>query len=303
MLMRKEKLIGRAFGSRGCYRTSRLAAGAAVAAALVAAPEVSHAEPGVRELSLDKTVSWSIAAGGGAVWIGSELAKSSLAPEGCRWCDTVPGVDRQVRQAWRWENTSAADDASDVLDFAVLPALVLGGDALLASQHGALRGWDEDAVVIVEAVVIASLLNQVVKFSVGRERPFVHALETDEEKRATEHPHDNDLSFYSGHTSLAFALVGAGGTVAQMRGYRHGWLVWPVGGVLAATVGYLRIGADKHWFTDVATGAFVGGAIGVAAPYLLHAPKDDDDESGSGSGLTAAGAAMAGPLVVVSFAF
>lgn len=233
------------------------------------------------------------------MWVGSELLKSKLAPEKCRWCEHTPGVDRAVRDHLKWENTHAAGLGSDVLDFAILPVLVLGGDALLASQHGALRGWDEDAMVIVEAAIAAAVLNQAVKFSVGRERPFVNALETDEEKGATDHPSDNNLSFYSGHTSLAFALVGSAGAVAQMRGYEHAWLVWPVGGVLAASVGYLRIGADKHWFTDVATGAVVGGAIGVGMPYLLHAPKDEDD--GESSNPVQAG--FRGPIFAVAFAF
>lgn len=270
-----------------------------MAAALVAVPGVSRADTEVRELTLNKPIDLGVAGMGGVLWIGSELVKPKLAPETCRWCDSTPGVDRSVRDHLRWENTHAAGTASDVLDFVLLPVLVLGGDALLASQHGALRGWDEDALVIVEAVVASAVINQVVKFSAGRERPFVHALETEEEKRATHEPADNNLSFYSGHTSLAFALVGSAGAVAQMRGYKHAWLVWPIGGVLAGTVGYLRIGADKHWFTDVATGAVMGGAIGVGMPYLLHAPKDDDSEEGANP----VQAGFRGPVFAIAFAF
>jgi membrane-associated phospholipid phosphatase len=297
--MHKEKVSAPPLRKLRCNQRSRHFFGLALAAALVAAPKVSHAEPDIRELSIRPAIDLPLTAGGGVVWIGSELLKAKLAPEKCRWCEHTPAVDRAARDHLRWENPHAAGVASDVLDFGILPVLVLGGDALLASRHGALRGWDEDATVIAEAAIAAAVLNQVIKFSVGRERPFVHALESDEEKAGTGHASDNNLSFYSGHTSLAFALVGSAGAVAQMRGYEHAWLVWPVGGVLAASIGYLRIGADKHWLTDVATGAVVGGAIGVGMPYLLHAPEDADE--GESSNPVQAG--FRGPVFQVAFVF
>ena len=39
---------------------------------------------------------------------------------------------------------------------------------------------------------------------------------------------------------------------------------------LALATGYLRIAADRHWATDVATGWAVGAAFGVGVPWLLH---------------------------------
>ena len=107
------------------------------------------------------------------------------------------------------------------------------------------------------------------KFAVGRERPFVHVL-NDEQRKLIAHPSDNNLSFYSGHTSLAFSLVAAAGTVSQMRGYRHAWAVWAVGLPAAASVGLMRMGADKHYLSDVAVGAVAGTVFGVGLPLLLH---------------------------------
>jgi membrane-associated phospholipid phosphatase len=34
----------------------------------------------------------------------------------------------------------------------------------------------------------------------------------------------------------------------------------------------LRIAADKHWLTDVATGMTVGAAAGIVVPYVFHRP-------------------------------
>jgi membrane-associated phospholipid phosphatase len=117
--------------------------------------------------------------------------------------------------------------------------------------------------------VLASVLNQTVKFGVGRERPFVHVLPEDQ-KPLTPKPTDNNLSFYSGHTNLAFALVVSAGTVAELRGYNHRGWIWAVGLPVATSVGLLRMAADKHYLTDVGIGALVGSAFGVAVPLLLH---------------------------------
>jgi membrane-associated phospholipid phosphatase len=108
---------------------------------------------------------------------------------------------------------------------------------------------------------------------VGRERPFVHELPLDQ-KELTSQPADNNLSFFSGHSSEAFALASASGTVATMRGYRWAPVVWSVGGVVAAVTAYLRIAADKHWLTDVLAGAVLGAGIGFALPYVFHSAED-----------------------------
>jgi membrane-associated phospholipid phosphatase len=42
-------------------------------------------------------------------------------------------------------------------------------------------------------------------------------------------------------------------------------VVWATGLTLASTVGYLRIAADKHYFSDVVTAAIIGSIVGVGA--------------------------------------
>src|SRR5205814_2039745 len=104
-------------------------------------------------------------------------------------------------------------------------------------------------------------LNQIVKFEVARERPDVH------HGRAKGSPEDN-LSFFSGHTTWSFAAATASGTVASLRGYRGAPAVWAGSLAFAAFTGYLRIGADRHWLSDVVTGAAVGAIAGVVLPRL-----------------------------------
>jgi membrane-associated phospholipid phosphatase len=253
------------------------------AEALPAAQQAADA-PTIHALEFNWTREAIITGVGGALWIGSEaILKNQFDLSKCQWCDrsadgtdTLNGVDRWGRGlgAKTAEGRARWDDVSDVADFVVLPVGVLGAQYLLGRGSGAPpRYFAEDATIIVESAVVAAVVNQAVKFSVRRERPFVHVLST-EEKATTEHPNDNNVSFYSGHTSLAFSLVTAAGTVSELRGYKHRWLIWAVGLPAAASVGLLRMGADKHYLTDVLVGAAAGSLFGVGVPLLLHGRQE-----------------------------
>jgi membrane-associated phospholipid phosphatase len=118
----------------------------------------------------------------------------------------------------------------------------------------------------VQAAFAASLLQHVTKLVVARQRPYAHyappgTLVSSEE---------DDVSFWSGHTSLGFALAVSSGTVASTRGYALAPVIWAGGLALAAATGYLRIAADRHYATDVLTGAAIGSLVGYAWPKLVH---------------------------------
>jgi membrane-associated phospholipid phosphatase len=65
----------------------------------------------------------------------------------------------------------------------------------------------------------------------------------------------------------------AAATTAQLRGYRAAPYLWAIGLPLAAFTGYARMAADRHYFTDVLTGALVGSAVAAAVPLLMHARR------------------------------
>ncbi|RKG63430.1 phosphatase PAP2 family protein [Corallococcus sp. CA054B] len=221
----------------------------------------------------------------GVLWLSSEsVFKDNLAPAQCRWCDRAPDGTDRLNRLDRWGRGIAgsteasrkrADTWSNIVGFAGLPLGLLGTQYAVGRGSGAsTEFFAQDATIMVQSAVLASLANQAVKFAVGRERPFVHVL-PEAEKGLTAHPTDNNLSFYSGHTNLAFSLAVSAGTVAAMRGYKHQAVIWGVGLPLAASVGLLRMGADKHYLSDVLTGAVLGTAFGVAVPLLLHGRVDD----------------------------
>ncbi|XXX72307.1 phosphatase PAP2 family protein [Sorangium sp. So ce134] len=249
----------------------------AVSAFLVAlSPAAAAADPSP-ELTYRPEIDLPITAVGGAAWIASELAKKGLAPDPCRWC-AVNTLDTSVRDALVWRgNPNTAHDLSNVMVLGVAPAAALGLTALAAWHDGRSDNIAADLVIVTEAMVVAMDLNQITKYIVGRERPYSHHDNPDVLRAGEGYsgplPNDDNLSFFSGHSTAAFSLAAASGTVASMRGYRAAPWVWANGMAIAALSGYLRIAGDRHYFTDVLTGAVFGAAAGVLIPALFHAPR------------------------------
>jgi membrane-associated phospholipid phosphatase len=238
---------------------------------LLASASARADEP--RAFATNMRVEAPLVAVGGALWLVSELVKPVLAPDACRLCGRS-GLDRAVQQGLVWEDVRPARRLSDALLFGIVPALSLGGLLGLSHRHGDKQTVREDTLVLTETMVVASLLTQLTKYTVARERPF---LRTQREHGITvTHGHDDNLSFFSGHTSLTFAMVVGAASIASFRGYEQAPWVWGLGLPLAAFTGYLRIAADRHYFTDVLTGALVGSAIGALVPWLhRHFAQDD----------------------------
>ncbi|MFZ5442796.1 MAG: phosphatase PAP2 family protein [Myxococcota bacterium] len=209
-------------------------------------------------------------------WLLSEFAfKKQLAPAACRWCETN-AFDTAVRSVFNpnlvpsAEGFGGAHVASNLVGFVTLPVVMVGLDALLSWRDGVfLEAFPVDLVLVLEATFSALALNQAVKFAVGRGRPYTVGASA--ELLAGGHDlADNNLSFFSGHSTFSFGLVAATATVASLRNYRHAWVVWAVGLPLAAATATLRLAADKHWMSDVLVGTTLGVATGILMPTLLH---------------------------------
>jgi membrane-associated phospholipid phosphatase len=239
------------------------------------APSAARAEP--HPIRHDLRTDAAITAAGWALYVSSELAKDRLAPAGCRVCDTT-ALDAGARDRLVWDDLVPARHASDALAFALFPAGLVAHQLLAARAAGDVEAGLVDVLVVAEVAAVAMTLNQATKYAVGRQRPFVRYGNWPEAERAADA--DDDLSFFSGHTTFTFAVAAAAGTVSDLRGYRSAPWVWAVGLGLAATTGYLRIAGDKHYLSDVLVGAAVGAAAGVALPRLLH-PRERGEEVAS----------------------
>jgi membrane-associated phospholipid phosphatase len=243
-----------------------LASPRASAAEDAPAPPAAAARPGLTKLSYDWTVDGIVTGGLVASTLTLMLLDNQLAPLQCRWC--VPGtIDGNLSKSVRWSNPQTANTLSNVMQFAV-PVGVMGFGLIQAYRFDdPAAGWSS-ALLIVQATSLAMLTNVIVKYSVGRARPYVWQGTPDLYPSAK----DANVSFFSGHVTFVFAVVVSGSTLFFMQDMPGAPWVLGLGLAAASFTAYLRMAADKHYLSDVLVSAGVGSLVGWAVPYLFHRP-------------------------------
>jgi membrane-associated phospholipid phosphatase len=131
------------------------------------------------------------------------------------------------------------------------------------------------ALVNVEGISTAMALQGLTAGLTSRQRPYVRDCGVTMDGRLRDcRGRKPYRSFFSGHTTLAFAAAG----VSCSNHAHHAVFGTPASDVsscaatlaLATTVGAMRIVGDQHYLSDVAVGAAVGTLSGVGIPWLLH---------------------------------
>jgi membrane-associated phospholipid phosphatase len=222
--------------------------------------------PKLTKLSYDWTVDGIVTGGLAVSTLTLMLLDKSLAPLDCKWC--VPGsIDGDISRSVMWSNPTTANTLSNVMQFAV-PVGVMGFGLIQAYRlDDPEAGW-AGVLLITEATSLAMLANTIVKYSVGRARPYVWKGTPDLYPSAT----DANVSFFSGHVTFVFAVVVSGSTLFFMQDMPGAPWVLGFGLAAASFTAYLRMAADKHYLSDVLVSAGVGSLVGWAVPYLFHRP-------------------------------
>jgi membrane-associated phospholipid phosphatase len=213
----------------------------------------------------------TLAVGGGAL----AVALSGYRDEGYR-----EGVlaDEAVRDALVARTRSGRNVARVIGDrifqvSLVYPYLV---DALLVTWigNGAPDVAGQMALMSLQAQGVAALVGLSTAHFVGRARPSVAECERDPFYERHCGAVDENASFMSGHTataSLTAGLVCAHNSKLRLYGDTSFGLVECLTAITAATgVGVTRLIADRHWHSDVVSGASLGVASGYLMPMLLH---------------------------------
>ena len=258
----------------------------ALALLVAIAPPARGAEPPIPlqyNLALDASITGAL----GVSIVLLTIYQPALLPSTCRWC-TPPGIDVAVRNALVWKDGARTADILSTVLVAAVPASALSYLLLSANSRGDVNAGLVDSLLVTEAAAAAMLVNQIVKLLVGRKRPYAFF-----QNDLGYSEREDNLSFYSGHTSFAVSVTAATVTVAAMRGYAGVGIAAGVGFTLSAAVGYLRMAADQHYLTDNLVGTVVGGLIGWAIPRIFHSPKPT----------ASTGAALRMPPVGFAFAF
>jgi len=181
----------------------------------------------------------------------------------------VNKFDRSATYNW----SPTAGNASDI----IIAATILS-PALLAFSDEVRNDFTPVLVMYFQTLILSEVLPLTLKGITQRTRPFVYNENAPLEEKQTE---DAKRSFFSGHTSAAFAMAVFLSTVYSDYHPNSKWkpFVWGVSLLAASTVGYLRYAAGKHFTTDIITGALVGSAVGYFIPFLHRTNESDLDVS------------------------
>ena len=185
----------------------------------------------------------------------------------------VPGIDRSATRNW----SPAAATASDVLQIVTVTAPV----SLIVSGPGRDHATDL-GVAYLETMALTTGATYLLKSVVARPRPLIYNPDPriDDQVRTER---GAVRSFPSGHTANAFAsMVFLAGTYGRLHpdSDSRSW-VW--GGCLAAaaTTGFLRYEAGRHYPTDILAGAALGALAGWLVP---RAHEIEESVAGTGRG-------------------
>jgi membrane-associated phospholipid phosphatase len=174
------------------------------------------------------------------------------------------------------EQRRTAGDASDI--FLTLSINTLLVDTLIVTWwgHDADTVAYQMALINIETLAFNTAIWGLVAGFASRERPYGREIcgDNDDERPGSCGSNDRFRSFYSGHASTSFAAAGA-------TCMHHAYLPLYGGGApdalacgfavaVAGATATMRVVADRHWLSDVLTGAAVGTFTGLTVPYFLH---------------------------------
>ena len=140
------------------------------------------------------------------------------------------------------------------------------------------KGRDNATEIIImylEAVSTSLALQSWVSYGIDRYRPVTYMTDVDVSRRTD---YRNKSSFYSGHTSTtatcSFFIAKVWSDLHPELGGKK-WLLFTAAIVPPLLVGNFRIKGGKHFYTDVMTGAVIGGAFGILVPEIHKITRED----------------------------
>lgn len=230
---------------------------------------LAYAAAAAEPVVVDPAVDWPLVIGAGAIGVAMQVGEDRLPLSTALPAGEPRGIDRfavlELREKpARW---------SDVL----LAGTIAAGAGVSAVGGGAGTG-DQRLLVWTEAVLIDATLTEVVKVAARRPRPYVYAGRTG--------AIGDDLSFFSGHTSLVAASAMAAARtwdLAHDESPAQRVVVYGVPVGLTAATASLRVAAGKHWPSDVLVGAAVGGTVGWLVPELHRESRVEAPAPASGA--------------------
>lgn len=159
-------------------------------------------------------------------------------------------------QLWAQKNRTSAtnfmeNDIGNPFGSGIYPAIIVGTSYIA----GCIFHKDKPkrfAMLTAKSIVISGATTTVVKYIMGRHRPFQDNPPNPENWDGP-FGHFSHLSFPSGHTTVAFSFA----TMLALE-YPKPVIIPIIAYSLAATTAFGRVNGNHHWASDVLMGACIG---------------------------------------------
>ncbi|KAA3609963.1 MAG: phosphatase PAP2 family protein [Calditrichaeota bacterium] len=190
--------------------------------------------------------------GGVALVASGELFfKEALTPQNPKWIEPL-SFDLFFRDKLKWDNSNL-DKAALVSDV-ILKGLL--GPSVFWSPLLSDHNYGRHLLLNIQALAATAFLTNISKYAFARQRPYSYF------KSIQAEADDDFLSFFSGHTSFSFAIATSMSYILEKENPHNSALIWGSAITLASLTGYLRIASDRHYMSDVLTGAIIGSMMG-----------------------------------------
>lgn len=202
-------------------------------------------------LSQPKDIDYILAYGGLAIVAANQLFLDKFAPTEPSW-NEPNSFDLYFRNKLKWSdiNMTCADNISDALAWSMLIFSTFGAPSI-----GDLA-YNQHLLINLQVLAATGIVVGATKYLIARQRPYAH-FEID----AGLNKSKDNLSFFSGHTAFAFATATSSSMMLQEKYNHNSGVIWSSALTVAAITGILRIAAERHYMTDVLSGAIVGTLI------------------------------------------
>lgn len=189
--------------------------------------------------------------------IGASVGNIMTYEDGPLTNDDFAGIDKLNIPFFDRLNTTYSPTYAEVSDILLALQFISPLTYSFASEYK--PQFQTNAIMYIETMSLNYGLNSITKSLVGRFRPFSYDSTTIKDVL---YNNDTRYSFYSGHSSTAFASAVFNIIILTSQ---SGGLNKTIGVTLnivnATAIATLRVMAAKHFFSDVLVGALVGSGV------------------------------------------
>jgi membrane-associated phospholipid phosphatase len=241
-------------------RLASIATTVVVASAVIVAPAVAHAQPSDTSRISTRPLFTPTDAWVAGAWVVGTLAMHPF----------DKGLARRLQTPGAQERRFVRQQATNLRVLGAPGTVIIG-----ATMYGAGRAFGNERMADLglhgtEAILIGLGVTAIGKSVAGRQRPYADVDDPANWGWGRGFREDEYRSFPSGHSTMGFAAAAAVSAETVRWWPKTRWLIGPTMYTGAALIGVSRMYDNKHWASDVLTGAAIGTFAGLKVVRYSH---------------------------------